>query len=257
MFSLDVDKVMVVGDWHGDSNFAMMVLQRAKKFDARYVFHTGDFGLWDLHDDFLNTLHDFLLSNDMFLVFADGNHENFNILRRLEKDSVTGLMRVTDRIFHAPRGYRLLVGDSVWMFLGGAVSMDQNSRMKNIDWFPDEVLTMDDISYALRPGTVDVMVTHDAPYDSPTLRKIYSRSNNDWNANIVTQSDNNQKMLQKVVDLKNPHVLFHGHHHRDYVDFLANGTKIVGLDCNRNNVPIRENYLLVNTDATHLCCISC
>jgi hypothetical protein len=93
------------------------------------------------------------------LVFwCDGNHEDHQELG----------LRKTDELWpgvhYMPRGSLLDLPDGRRvMFMGGADSIDKESRTIGIDWFPEEIIRDSDIRNLNYEGPVDIVVSHTCP----------------------------------------------------------------------------------------------
>ncbi|MFZ1382538.1 MAG: metallophosphoesterase family protein [Scrofimicrobium sp.] len=169
----------------------------------------------------------------LFLGFIDGNHEDFGELKKLPNNS-EGLGQVSDNVFYIPRG-------TVWQWrgtrfagLGGAVSIDRQTRTPGRSWFPEEAITASDVANAKQAGTVDVLFTHDAP-----LPPVPKRS---FGPTIDADCDQSIAYVAEVVSALRPNLVIHGHYHLAYVNGdEVPGTLIVGLDCDMGLA--RDNYV--------------
>lgn len=238
----DPEVIAVAGDWHNDTRYAKDALEAVAEAGVSHVVHTGDFGFWARESGFILTLEKFLKKRGMHLFWVDGNHEGHDALDELPVDPATGFRPITPSIWHVPRGHRWEWGGFTWMGLGGAASVDRYRRVEGFDWFPQEVLSDEDVAHAARPGHVDVMVTHDAPYNVSTLRARY-RGEIAWPAQDLQRSHCNQELLEWVVKQVGPSYLFHGHHHLAYSEDFG-PTRVVGLDCNTG--PLSSNLRFVD-----------
>lgn len=77
-------RIIVAGDWHGNTAWARKVIRRAKTLladeEPRIILHLGDFGVWPGGQSYLAGVSDALKSADAVLWFVDGNHEAFPLL---------------------------------------------------------------------------------------------------------------------------------------------------------------------------------
>lgn len=135
------------------------------------------------------------------------------------------------RIIHLPRGYRWEMWDKTWMAVGGAYSVDSHLRKPGKSWWPEEVLSDEDVEYASRPGGVDVMLSHDCPWgvDIPGLDPLA------WPKHQLDKAHDHQRLLREVVDVTRPSFIVHGHMHVSYWGGLeySDGKRatVRGLDC--------------------------
>jgi hypothetical protein len=102
-------------------------------------------------------------------------------------------------------------------FLGGASSVDKRYRIsRNLDWFPEENITREDIEKFDNVDLIDILITHCPP------RRIISRN---FNPNDLlffglpnTWEDPNSILVEQLWDrLGNPK-LYSGHMHRSVID---------------------------------------
>jgi hypothetical protein len=240
----------LAGDWHGNIPFAMSQVDRIHMAGAHLIVQLGDFGFW--RDDpatrkYLSRLDRSLATRDMQLAWIDGNHEDHARLNLLPVDVETGLRPNTPRITHNPRGYRWVWGGATWMGLGGAHSVDRLDRVPGQSWWPQEYLTYEDVTFASRPGRVDVLLTHDAPLgvDIPALRGPSL-----WPVEEIELAQRHQALIAQVAETVHPAALFHGHMHCAYRDALrhADGseTQVRGLGADvgqwRENLAFVDSY---------------
>ena len=240
--------IALAGDWHSDTLWAVNAVEVAHEVGAELVISVGDFGYWPQFSHgvhFLDTLTQKLAAYNMTLWFVDGNHEDHAALRELPVDA-DGLRTITSYIKHIPRGFRWTWDGTTWMGLGGAVSVDRDWREAGVDWFPLEVITEQDATYAVREGNVDVMVTHEATMGVPFLLSGPSS----WPADALVDANRVRQRLTEVVETVNPNYLFHGHHHCAYSGDNGHGTMVRGLHCNGSSMS--DNLFFV--DATGARC---
>jgi hypothetical protein len=213
--------VLAVGDVHRNLPWMLQVVYRVPELlageDTKVILQLGDFMAWE-NDEFLATVHGALEAVDATLVWVDGNHEDHDQIAswpRPGPDSpaspVVGGECLT-RIRHLPRGFRWRWHDRTWLALGGAVSVDQGSRVAGRSWWPQEAITGDQAAAVAAAGRADVMVTHDCPSRVALALPPPPRS---W-LPYVSQAQDHRALLQDVVDQVQPSYLLHGHYHRLY-----------------------------------------
>jgi len=126
-------RVVVAGDWHGNTPWAQKVIRQAATAlaaeDRRIIVQLGDFGIWPgrAGRNYLSQLDATLAATTSELWFVDGNHEDFRQLARL-RPGPDGREQVAGRIWHLPRGYRWTWHGRTWLALGGGVSLDKAGR---------------------------------------------------------------------------------------------------------------------------------
>ena len=248
-------RILFAGDTHGNFGHMQFLLNVAAKEDADAVFVLGDFGIWD-HDDqgsFTDAVSKYSVRAGKPVYFLPGNHENYDLLEQWEKENdrdEDGFVIVKPNVLYSPRGHRWSWGGVRFMSLGGAYSVDLDARKKedaatlegarrkvgvghrvnarqryllkfgHYLWWPQEEITEDDLVHALRPGAVDVLLTHDKPRDSDP----------GWNRKDLFRCHPNQDKIQKVVHAKRPQVLLHGHLHHPYEQMVGQ-TWVRSLNC--------------------------
>ena len=235
-------RIIVAGDWHGNTAWARKVIRRAKTLladeEPRIILHLGDFGVWPGPggQSYLAGVSDALKSADAVLWFVDGNHEAFPLLhdkadqnRRMLLGSI-GEGEIAPGIYWQPRGTRWLWHGRTWLALGGGVSLDKAIRTEGRDWWPEEEITDDEEYAAIESGRADVMVTHDCP---ARVTHTFPPRPPFWDLADLARSDAHRERLQRVVDAVQPSHLMHGHLHIGYqrvTDFGYGPVQVTGLD---------------------------
>ena len=109
------NRIIVAGDWHGNTSWALDVIGRAGELLAgeehRVILHLGDFGIWPGHEgcDYICDVALALAQADAQLWFVDGNHEDHDQLRHdagSELAIPVGPGLYGDTICWLPRGHR-------------------------------------------------------------------------------------------------------------------------------------------------------
>jgi Icc-related predicted phosphoesterase len=101
----------------------------------------------------------------------------------------------------------------------GAVSIDRMHRTEGFDWFADEELTSAEGQAVLEAYELtkpEIVISHDAPQ---LVRERAFR---------ITESSNTSQLLQALLQIHQPRLWVHGHHHLSRTTEL-NGTKFVSL----------------------------
>jgi len=210
--------VGVAGDWHGNAAWATHAIRRiSAQLPARepgLILHLGDFGIWPDPGGraYLSAVEAALAALGMQLWFLDGNHEDYSMLSRL-RPGRDGLRRVTDRIWHVPRGHRWTWHGRQWLALGGAVSFDSAERTRGRDWWPDEEITTAQAAAIAAAGHADVLVSHDCPAG---VRHTFPAPPASWSRADLARNAAHRQRLQEVADAVQPRWLLHGHLHRAY-----------------------------------------
>jgi hypothetical protein len=229
-------RVGVAGDWHGNTAWAVRAVGKISALlprdGPRVILQLGDFGIWPGRDgrEYLSRLDAALAAASAELCFVDGNHEDFPQLAGL-RPGPDGRERVTERIWHLPRGHRWRWHGRDWLALGGAVSLDRAVRTAGVDWWPEEEITRRQAASVIEAGPADVMVTHECPAG---VEHAFPPPPPSWSPADLRRSDAHRGLLREVVLAVRPRWLMHGHLHLSYqrrVD-LGNGPiEVTGLDC--------------------------
>lgn len=226
-------KITFAGDWHGEADQALLVLKYAFQTHSFVIYQAGDFGIWDGDEAFLSSLDTALGWYNQTLYFVDGNHENFDRLYGYPIDEDTGLRPIRDNIYHIPRGwYGFIdplqdgklsldnphgVGIS-FLGLGGAYSVDQKWRKPGRSWWPQEVVTDEEISHAVSKGRADVLLMHDCPAPAPLLAVddpfLVIQATKFFGVEAIDKANEHRSRLTPVLHSAQPLLLVHGHYHR-------------------------------------------
>jgi calcineurin-like phosphoesterase family protein len=112
------------------------------------------------------------------------------------------------------------------MFIGGAVSIDKQWRVRDYSWWPDEepsipeLNTMVDIYQILKP---EIMVTHET---TETVAEIICSHNK---RQKMFDGSRCRQAFQSMWDLHKPKIWVHGHHHYTF-DQIIDGTRFICLN---------------------------
>jgi calcineurin-like phosphoesterase family protein len=217
MFREPKTDILVVGDVHGSWSQIEKAIRHAKELGLDTIFQVGDYGIWNNDKPFLNQQQALLEEWDMQLLFIDGNHENFP--RLYEKKILDdGTRYVRDNITHVPRGFRWTWHGLTFLALGGAASIDKRHRRTGHSWWPEELITVEDIIKSQEGGPVDVMFTHDSPSTAPNsitddFRGQMEAMEYFGHAEVEYCTDHRNR-LAEVTNVTTPRLLIHGHYHR-------------------------------------------
>lgn len=120
------DRVLIAGDWHGNTRAAQVALETAATLRAPLVLQLGDFGLWPGHEGehYLTELEAHAENLNILIAWVDGNHEDFTQLNATPI-SDDGLQWQRPHIAHLPRGSRWTWHGIRFAALGGATSLDR------------------------------------------------------------------------------------------------------------------------------------
>lgn len=198
---------------------------------VRTVLHAGDF--WPT-PSFLATV-DFWARNagiDKVLVTL-GNHEPWGEIAALQAQHPGLALRVSSTVWLLPRPFRFTVGARSVLSLGGAASVDADWRVPGVDWWPDERIMDEMVDEAIAGGRADFMVTHETPEFTPVnaVRNILSLNPLGFPASALAKSMASRGQVQRVCDVVEPEMLFHGHMHAPGEGTLPDGRQVISLGC--------------------------
>lgn len=232
--------IYVTGDTHG--NFERFdkdgVPELYAGTEKKYMIICGDFGgIWD--DSYNNLKKIQALKQLPFtILFIDGNHENFDLLKCYERVDYMGgkAHKIADNIYHLMRGYVFEIEGKKLFCMGGARSHDiqdgvldranfkddvtfmetwqkwyfenRRFRVNHYSWWKEEMPTKVEMERGLQSlkavgYKVDYVITHSLP--SKVLRAMGYEDTED---NITTYFD-------QLVDKLEFGVWFSGHYHID------------------------------------------
>ena len=194
--------IYVTGDTHSDyTRFSTENFPEQRGMTKEdFVIVCGDFGYW--RDDREQAYWmDWLESKPFTTLFVDGNHENFDLLYRLPRETRYGgeVHVVRPSVLHLMRGQVFTFGGLTWFTMGGASSHDIRDgildpkepdfeqrywllrrmramfRVKGVSWWAEEMPNSQEYADALSSldrmnWKVDCILTHCGP--SSIVRKI-------------------------------------------------------------------------------------
>lgn len=232
--------VAVAGDFHGDERWAHAALHEIRRASTtvRTVFHLGD--LWPA-GAMLNRINSTCEDLDLRVLLTCGNHEPFDLFRRLWTDPTRPLW-LGGHVAVLPRPWRMTVGGRRVLSLGGAASVDREWRVLGREWWPDEAITDQMVEAAIAGGPADLMLTHETPDATPVqvVQRILAVNPLGFPAQARRESEASRLQVQKVWDATRPKLLVHGHMHAAGDGTTDDGRRVLSLGCNgqRGNVRI-------------------
>lgn len=222
-------RIMMLGDLHGDTSFATKVIRTSRRHKIDLIIQVGDFG-YDtdvISQRYLDAVNTALEQAGLTMLVVDGNHENHDALQAAPVNPETGLRPLHDHITHLPRGYTWTWDDTVWVAAGGASSINSHHLTPGYDWWPGEIMNAAEQQRVLNAGTADILVTHDAPWGTPTLTAAYKQHlpieerNQMWPLTQIAMSDRHQQLIRDLCDELEATRVIHGHHHHRYDDTIT------------------------------------
>lgn len=202
--------IFVTGDTHGDIDFLKLKVLIDKKLSYDDILIIlGDCAIcWSKEE--LPTMLKLYRLLKCTIVFLDGNHENFDMLRKFPVVKYFGasMHKIDEHIFHILRGEIMTIDDIKFLCIGGAHSIDKMFRTPNVSWWSDEDINNRDVYNALMNlkkcnYKVDYVLTHCA--DTLTTVRYFKFKGD--------SSSEQLKFIDQSIDYR--YWLF-GHYHFDY-----------------------------------------
>jgi len=208
-----IKKLHLFADIHGVIRYEIIKkyveTHTLSKSDAIVVL--GDFGLvWE--EPMHNGLRNFYESLPCEVLFIDGNHENFEYLKKFPTVYKYGSLatKITDNVYHLMRGNIYLIGKKKIFTFGGAYSIKQDTDSSPVLVWKEELPSKKEYDNALRTlgvynYEVDYVFTHQGP------RFILDNIDYTYSKNEHTFLD----FLNMLTTQMTYHRWFFGHIHQD------------------------------------------
>jgi hypothetical protein len=212
---LAFDRVLCVGDTHGNlAWWRNVVVEVASRLNVDAIVQVGDFGYWPgpLDGDlFIEQVKE----SPLPVLFLDGNHENHPALRADSGYPNRTPVLLGGNLWYLPRGARCQLAGTEALAMGGARSIDRDSRTPGKSWFWEEAVDEDDIA-AAGQAEAGILLCHDAPsgWTIPGLAPDHELPLS-WQLERPTCEEHRDR-LREVVELVEPRILIHGHYHQAY-----------------------------------------
>lgn len=254
-----MSKIAIIGDLHGNTQWAVHVLEELGKRGIIEVYQVGDFGIWhgDNGKKYLDSVIAVCQKYRIILGITPGNHECYAMIEDPETtDGSIPKRQVLARglgweVALLPRGTRWISGGLNFLSLGGAPSIDHTMRKEGRDWWPDEMIRESDL-LRLPNGGVDVMLCHDSPNGgTPKVRQIcdvpFERSG--WPLAGLIYAREGREILDRAFEKVKPRFFFHGHYHvfDQYHDYERDCSFVsLNMDGEYGNVVVFDTETLTN-----------
>lgn len=207
--------IYITGDTHGEFDFRKLTTEYfpegANLTKSDYVIICGDFGgVWDAagYDKYVQNLFS---SMPWTTLFIDGNHENFDALAQYSVEEWNGgkVQFIRSDIIHLMRGQVYTIDGHTIFTMGGATSIDKYHRTEGLDWWPQEIPTMEEFEEGFRNleahnNKVDLIVSHAAPTELHKIITYYAGSNDD----VI----NYLEIVRQTIEFDQ---WYFGHYHKD------------------------------------------
>lgn len=211
------ETVALAGDWHGNIRWAQSFIREVAQFSITRIYHLGDFGVWPGEEgakylDHINKTAEFF---DIEIWVTPGNHEDYSQINEI-KVGDDGLQWIRSHIALIPRGHRWEQDGRTFVSLGGAPSIDYQMRMEGRDWWPEEMISLEEAEKVAADGHADIMLTHDAP-DGGTfaVQRIIDtpKEQSGWSAAGLSYAAEGRVLMNIAVAGVRPKLFAHGHFH--------------------------------------------
>lgn len=227
-FDLPDQRVAVCGDWHGNVGWARTIARNLPRLasDVTTLLHLGDWSMPEAEIDEVFAETDI----DRILVTV-GNHERFGEISPLVAKHPGAAVRVSKLTWFLPRPARLTIGGRQVLSLGGAASVDRQSRIEGLTWWSDEAITDEHVAAAIDGGPADLMLTHEGPAGTPVrlVREILRTNPHRFPAAALAASTASQTRVAEVWDAVRPELLAHGHMHVPAGGTTDDGRRVASL----------------------------
>jgi hypothetical protein len=155
-------KIAIIGDIHEYFDLLNYFIYQNR---PEIIIQCGDFGYFpEKYHNSLRIPNTLPNGRRVPIYFCDGNHEDFATLFSDWRASGGKLepFEIAPEVYWMPRGSVLeLPNGQRACFLGGARSVDRPYGTEGINWFNEELLTMETIK--LLPFSADIVISHTAP----------------------------------------------------------------------------------------------
>ncbi|MCM3778800.1 antitoxin VbhA family protein [Microbacterium hydrocarbonoxydans] len=226
--ALPDQRVAVCGDWHGNVGWARMVSRALPTLapEVTTLLHLGDWWMPPAETDAI-----FAETHINRIYVTLGNHEPWGEITPLFAEQPGAAIRVSDIVWLLARPARLTIGGRSVLSLGGAASVDRESRIEGLTWWPDEAITDKHVAAAIAGGPADLMLSHESPADTPIrkVREILQRNPDGFPASALEASAASRARISEVWDAVRPELLAHGHMHVAAGGRTADGRRVASL----------------------------
>lgn len=214
-------KTLILGDIHC---FWSLVNSLIEKLRPDLILQLGDFGYFPKSDDLYDPCKHLVLGKSV-VRFIDGNHEDHDALSKFRGENPTA-HELCPGLFYQERGSFLDLPDGRRvLFIGGADSIDKDQRTQGFDWFPEEIITGEDLA-RLPHGKVDIVCSHTSP-SRFGVRESYIKRQGGF---TDYEKDPSEDALDYAFERYRPKLWFFAHWHAK-MSGETDGCRWYGLDC--------------------------
>jgi len=224
MEELQAENIYLISDTHTLSFADILEHYKLKNF---VLCHCGDIaiGFGAFHKDLkcIKELNDYCKVNNGIVIITRGNHDLPSVFI---EDSPYN----TEFVKFLPDYTYKLINGKVFLFAGGAISIDRQLRTEGIDYWKDEGFVLPKDYQELPP--CDVLITHCPPQDAMEYEDLHRISG--WFKNDPTLKEElieERRNIRKLSNHVNARCVFAGHMHVTS-SIRIDGTWFRGLDIN-------------------------
>jgi hypothetical protein len=229
-------KIGVLGDLHGrDGWLTRTAIPFYKANGISKIVQVGDFGIWPggSGHSFAKRVNAELEAADMTIYVTPGNHDDYDQINDVPVQE-NGWQYYRDRILLAPRGHRWEWEGRSFVSLGGAPSVDRTWRLEDMgiggingyvenpedaelprrgkSWWPEEMITREDVDRTVAGGYADIMIGHDAPIIEGIDSRI-SGNPHGFNPRDLHYAAQGRALMHEAAAGVMPKLFFAGHYH--------------------------------------------
>ena len=206
--------IFVCGDIHStlDINKLDQFIERDDLTEKDYLIICGDTGICGFSKEQETATREYLRKLPMTILFADGNHEQFDALNSYSIDEWNaGKVHIIEPgIIHLMRGQVYQIDGKRFFVFGGAYSIDRAYRDLGFTWFEEEIPSQEEYEEAWKnleacDYEVDYIISHTGPYE------VITELGYECHDEALEQV----RFLQQVADCVDFKDWYFGHFHED------------------------------------------
>ena len=206
--------IFVCGDIHStlDINKLDGFIGREDLNENDYLIICGDTGICGFSKEQEAATRAYLRGLPMTVLFADGNHEQFDALNSYSIDEWNGgkVHIIEPGIIHLMRGQVYQIDGKRFFVFGGAYSIDRAYRDLGFTWFEEEIPSQEEYEEAWKnleecDYKVDYIISHTGPYEVIT----------ELGYECHDAALNQVRFFQQVADQVDFQDWYFGHFHED------------------------------------------
>ncbi|WP_251443306.1 metallophosphoesterase [Microbacterium sp. USTB-Y] len=234
-------RVAVVGDLHGNVGWAQVLARTLPSLapDVTTMLQLGDWQMPPAETDEV-----FAETGIERIYVTLGNHDRWNEITPLLNRHPGAAVRVSKMTWLLPRPARLTIGGRRVLSVGGAASVDRESRIEGLTWWPDEAITDEHVAAAIAGGSADLMLTHESPAGTPVrpVQRILRTNPHGFPQSALDASASSRARVSEVWDAVRPELLMHGHLHVAGGGKTEDGRRVAsfGRDTHEGNLGILD-----------------